>query len=49
MQQFIVRKYSEWFDIVCTELASCAKAHDGDPGRFTVRRLTSGEYAHSIQ
>jgi hypothetical protein len=26
-----------------------AKKHDGDPGRVTVRRLTSAEYAYSIQ
>ena len=26
-----------------------AKKHDGDPGRVTVRRLTSGEYAYAIQ
>ena len=30
-------------------LAAYAKAHDGDPGRVTVRRLTSGEYAYAIQ
>ncbi len=32
-----------------TELATYAKQHDGEPGRVTVRRLTSGEYAYSIQ
>ena len=32
-----------------TELKSYAKKHDGDPGRVTVRRLTSGEYAYTIQ
>ncbi|HVY93157.1 MAG TPA: DUF1592 domain-containing protein, partial [Bryobacteraceae bacterium] len=26
-----------------------AKKHDGDPGKVTVRRLTSGEYAYAIQ
>lgn len=26
-----------------------AKKHDGDPGRVTVRRLTSGEYAYAIK
>lgn len=31
------------------ELASYVKAHDGDPGRVTVRRLTSGEYAYTIK
>lgn len=30
------------------ELNAYAKKHDGDPGRVTVRRLTSGEYAYSI-
>jgi hypothetical protein len=30
------------------ELNSYAKKHDGDPGRVTVRRLTSGEYAYAI-
>ena len=32
-----------------TELSTYAKKHDGEPGRVTVRRLTSGEYAYSIQ
>jgi mono/diheme cytochrome c family protein len=31
------------------ELSDYAKKHDGDPGRVTVRRLTSGEYAYSIK
>jgi hypothetical protein len=31
------------------EIATYAKAHDGDPGRVTVRRLTSGEYAYTIE
>ncbi|MCX6626795.1 MAG: DUF1595 domain-containing protein [Candidatus Solibacter sp.] len=31
-----------------SELAAYAKKHDGDPGRVTVRRLTSGEYAYAI-
>lgn len=30
-------------------LNAYAKAHDGDPGRVTVRRLTSGEYAYAIK
>ena len=30
------------------ELNAYAKKHDGDPGRVTVRRLTSGEYAYAI-
>lgn len=34
---------------VRTELASFANKNAGDPGRVTVRRLTSGEYAYSIQ
>ncbi|MGH9723048.1 MAG: DUF1587 domain-containing protein, partial [Bryobacteraceae bacterium] len=32
-----------------TELNAFAKKHDGDPGRVTVRRLTSGEYGYTIQ
>lgn len=31
------------------ELKAYAAKHDGDPGRVTVRRLTSGEYAYVIQ
>ena len=31
-----------------TELAAYARAHDGDPGRVTARRLTSGAYALSL-
>jgi hypothetical protein len=31
------------------ELAAFVKAHAGDPGRVTVRRLTSGEYGYAIQ
>jgi len=31
------------------ELNAFAKKHAGDPGRVTLRRLTSGEYAYSIQ
>src|SRR5688500_12684243 len=31
------------------ELSAYAKKHDGDPGRVTVRRLTSGEYAYTIR
>ncbi len=34
---------------VSNELSSYIKAHEGDPGRVTVRRLTSGEYAYTIQ
>jgi len=30
-------------------LGEYAKAHDGDPGQVTVRRLTSGEYAYTIK
>ncbi|MGH9848887.1 MAG: DUF1592 domain-containing protein [Blastocatellia bacterium] len=30
-------------------LDAYAKKHDGDPGRVTVRRLTSGEYAYTIK
>ena len=32
-----------------SQLDTYAKKHDGDPGRVTVRRLTSGEYAYAIQ
>ncbi len=32
-----------------TTLSEYAKTHDGDPGRVTVRRLTSGEYAYAIK
>lgn len=31
------------------ELRAYALKHDGDPGRVTVRRLTSGEYAYTIK
>ncbi len=31
-----------------SQLNAYAKKHDGDPGRVTVRRLTSGEYAYSV-
>jgi hypothetical protein len=31
------------------ELSAYAARHDGDPGRVTVRRLTSGEYAYTIK
>ncbi len=31
------------------ELSAYAKKHDGDPGKVTVRRLTSGEYAYTIK
>ncbi|MDX2042305.1 MAG: DUF1592 domain-containing protein [Acidobacteriota bacterium] len=31
------------------ELKRYAEKHDGDPGRVTVRRLTSGEYAYTIK
>jgi len=34
---------------VRSELDSYIKKHAGDPGRVTVRRLTSGEYAYTIQ
>ncbi|MDX2178569.1 MAG: DUF1592 domain-containing protein [Bryobacteraceae bacterium] len=35
-----------WID---SEIAAYVKKHDGDPGRVTVRRLTSGEYAYAIE
>ncbi len=31
-----------------SQLSAYAKKHDGEPGRVTVRRLTSGEYAYSL-
>ena len=31
-----------------SQLNAYAKKHDGDPGKVTVRRLTSGEYAYSV-
>src|SRR5215471_13895262 len=31
------------------ELTAYAKKHDGEPGRVTVRRLTSGEYGYAIE
>ena len=31
------------------ELKAFVKKHDGDPGRVTVRRLTSGEYGYTIK
>ena len=33
---------------VRTTLSAYAKTKDGDPGRVTMRRLTSGEYAYTI-
>ena len=32
-----------------TRLRDYATKHDGDPGRVTVRRLTSGEYAYTVK
>jgi hypothetical protein len=32
-----------------SELGAYARKHDGNPGRVTMRRLTSGEYAYTIQ
>ncbi len=32
-----------------TQLSAYAKLHDGEPGRVTMRRLTSGEYSYTIQ
>ena len=40
------RQAATW---IRSQLSAYAKKHDGDPGRVTVRRLTSGEYAYSIQ
>jgi len=34
---------------VRSELNAYTEAHAGDPGRVTVRRLTSGEYAYTIE
>lgn len=40
------RQTVQW---IRAEMRAYAKAHDGDPGRVTVRRLTSGEYGYIIQ
>ncbi len=32
-----------------SELSVYVKAHDGEPGRVTVRRLTSGEYGYAVR
>lgn len=32
-----------------TQLSAYAKLHDGEPGRVTMRRLTSGEYSYTIR
>jgi hypothetical protein len=40
------RQAAAW---IRSQLSAYAKKHDGEPGRVTVRRLTSGEYAYSIQ
>ena len=32
-----------------SELRAAAKKNEGDPGRITVRRLTSGEYAYAVE
>jgi hypothetical protein len=39
-------RVSAW---IRSELDEFVKKHAGDPGRVTVRRLTSGEYGYSIQ
>ena len=36
-------------DAIRTRLSAYAKLHDGEPGRVTMRRLTSGEYGYTIQ
>ena len=38
-------KAASW---IHAQLDTYVKAHEGDPGRVTVRRLTSGEYKYSI-
>ena len=40
------RKLVAW---IRAELNDFVKKHDGDPGRVTLRRLTSGEYAYTIR
>lgn len=40
---------SEAVSWIRSELHAYAKKHDGDPGRVTIRRLTSGEYAYTIK
>jgi hypothetical protein len=32
-----------------SEMSAYARKHAGDPGKVTVRRLTSGEYAYTVQ
>lgn len=39
---------AQMIDWIHTSLKQYAAAHDGDPGRVTVRRLTSGEYGYTI-
>lgn len=36
-------------DWIRRTLGEYARRHDGDPGRVTVRRLTSGEYAYTVR
>ena len=36
-------------DWIRRTLADYARRHDGDPGRVTVRRLTSGEYGYAVR
>jgi hypothetical protein len=40
------RQAAEW---IRAELASYIRKHEGDPGRVTARRLTSGEYDYTIR
>ena len=40
------RQAAAW---IRSELTAYAKKHDGDPGRVTVRRLTSGEYGYVVE
>ncbi|WP_321472850.1 DUF1592 domain-containing protein [uncultured Paludibaculum sp.] len=40
---------AEAINWVRSSLKEYARKHDGDPGRITVRRLTSGEYGYTIQ
>jgi hypothetical protein len=39
------REVAAW---IRSELNAYVKQHDGDPGRVTVRRLTSGEYGYAV-
>jgi hypothetical protein len=45
-EEAVRRETARW---VRARLGEYARQHEGDPGRVTVRRLTSGEYAYTIR